>query len=124
MIASLMMVTFNRLNLTTQTLTDLIRTTTYPFELIIVDNASQDGTVEFLETFCQQHAGADKFFKSYHIHKNTENQGIAIARNQCLKMATGEWLSTLDNDVLLPLVAQAKENARAHYELSQHLKAS
>ncbi|NHA02825.1 response regulator [Mucilaginibacter sp. HC2] len=30
----------------------------------------------------------------------------------------------LDNDVLLPLLAQAKENACAHYELSQHLKAS
>lgn len=102
MIASLMMVTYNRLELTKQTLADLLQTTDYPFELILVDNASQDGTPDFLKQFCEENCKPESYFKKFTIQLNTENKGIAIARNQCLLLAQGEWLSTLDNDVLLP----------------------
>ena len=51
MSAKLLMVTYNRLELTKQTLDSIFKNTKTPFELVIVDNASTDGTVEFLKDF-------------------------------------------------------------------------
>lgn len=97
-----MMVTFNRLELTKQTIKNILEVTKYPFELIIIDNFSIDGTVDYLYKELGDAIHNHQYMKSFKIHKNPENLGIAIGRNQALQMAEGEWLSTLDNDVLLP----------------------
>ena len=64
----------------------------YPnLEVIIVDNASTDGTIDILEQFedrCQ-------------IHYNSENIGFAAAQNQAMGLGVGEWVLTLNPDVLL-----------------------
>ncbi|MBZ5603859.1 MAG: glycosyltransferase family 2 protein, partial [Acidobacteriia bacterium] len=64
----------------------------YPnLEVIIVDNASTDGTTDILEQFedrCQ-------------IHYNDENMGFAAAQNQAIRLSAGEWVLTLNPDVLL-----------------------
>src|SRR6202522_1380786 len=64
----------------------------YPnLEVIIIDNASTDGTVDLLEQFtdtCQ-------------IHYNDENIGFAAAQNQAIGLSSGEWGLTLNPDVLL-----------------------
>lgn len=96
-----MMVTYNRLNLTQQTLTSLFETTTFPFELVIVDNGSTDGTVDFLKKYLLEQKNT-QYFQNYQIKKNPENLGIAVGRNQALSLATSPWLCTIDNDVLLP----------------------
>ena len=60
-------------------------------EVIVIDNASNDGTVDILEQFddrCQ-------------IHYNEENVGFAAAQNQAIRMAGGDWVLTLNPDVLL-----------------------
>ncbi len=60
-------------------------------EVIVVDNASTDGTVDILEQFedrCQ-------------IVYNEENVGFAAAQNQAIRMSSGEWVLTLNPDVLL-----------------------
>lgn len=60
-------------------------------ELIVVDNASTDGTVDILEQFegrCR-------------IVFNEENVGFAAAQNQAIAMSRGEWVLTLNPDVLL-----------------------
>jgi GT2 family glycosyltransferase len=60
-------------------------------EIIIVDNASSDGTVDILEQFedrCQ-------------IIYNDENIGFAAAQNQAIRRGTGAWVLTLNPDVLL-----------------------
>src|SRR5277367_6498511 len=60
-------------------------------EIIVVDNASTDGTVDILEQFdgqCQ-------------IVYNDENIGFAAAQNQAIQMSGGEWVLTLNPDVLL-----------------------
>lgn len=98
----LMMVTYNRLEFTKQTLDNIFKNTTRLYNLIIVDNGSTDKTVEFLEdTLSRKVFEFDNFYK-YEIIKNEKNRGIATARNQCLKASTSNWLCTLDNDVLLP----------------------
>src|SRR5712671_5728396 len=60
-------------------------------EVIVVDNASTDGTVDILEQFedrCQ-------------VYYNDENIGFAAAQNQAIKLSNGEWVMTLNPDVLL-----------------------
>lgn len=104
MITSLMCVTYNRLDLTKRMLESLFKHTDSLFRLIIVDNGSTDGTADFLKN--------DEWLKKQiwnHPHCvgqdfqfNEKNMGIAIGRNQGLKISNkynDEWLSTLDNDI-------------------------
>jgi GT2 family glycosyltransferase len=60
-------------------------------EIIIIDNSSTDGTADILEQFedrCQ-------------IVYNSENLGFAAAQNQAIALASGDWVLTLNPDVLL-----------------------
>lgn len=95
-IVSIMMVTYNRLELTKQTVENIYNTVKIPFEFIIIDNASTDGTIEYLNEL--------KINKdNIHLKFNSINRGIAIGRNQSLKIADDfntEWYVTIDNDVL------------------------
>ncbi len=56
-----------------------------------IDNASTDGTVDILEQF------ADRC----RIYYNDENIGFAAAQNQAIALAGGDWVLTLNPDVLL-----------------------
>src|SRR6202162_3762264 len=64
----------------------------YPsMEVIVIDNASTDGTIDILEQF------ADRCRICY----NDENIGFAAAQNQAIGLCSGEWVLTLNPDVLL-----------------------
>jgi GT2 family glycosyltransferase len=71
-------------------------------EIIVVDNASTDGTADILEQFedrCQ-------------VHYNNENIGFAAAQNQAIRLSGGDWVLTLNPDVLLlPNFVQALVDA-------------
>jgi GT2 family glycosyltransferase len=75
----------------------------YPnLEVVVVDNASNDGTVDILEPF------ADRC----RLYYNDENLGFAAAQNQAIALAQGEWILTLNPDVLLlPNFIQAMVDA-------------
>ena len=60
-------------------------------EIIVVDNASEDKTREILSRYSKQ---AD-------IIANKQNQGPCCGRNQAISKAKGEWILTLDCDVVL-----------------------
>ncbi len=105
-VATLMIVTYNRLDLTKQTLSNIIKNTNIPFNLVIVDNASSDGTQEYLKEFEAEHKDNQKgLLSTIVLVFNGSNKGIAIGRNQGLVEANKlntDWFSTIDNDVLLP----------------------
>lgn len=97
-IITIMMVTYNRLDYTKRTLEGLKKSVSVPYKFVIVDNGSTDGTVEFIDFFAEQNSNV-------HLIKNSENKGIAIARNQGLVAANDfetEWYCTIDNDVEMP----------------------
>ncbi|MEO5924480.1 MAG: glycosyltransferase family 2 protein [Bryobacteraceae bacterium] len=60
-------------------------------EVVVVDNASTDGTVDILEQFSDR----------CRIYYNDNNLGFAAAQNQAIELGTGEWILTLNPDVLL-----------------------
>ena len=73
-------------------------------EIIVIDNASTDGTVDILEQFEDR----------CRIIYNDENIGFAAAQNQAIRLGTGEWVLTLNPDVLLlPNFIQALVRCRA-----------
>ena len=64
----------------------------YPnLEVVVIDNASTDGTVDILEQFGER----------CRIYYNDQNIGFAAAQNQAIALANGDWILTLNPDVLL-----------------------
>ena len=61
------------------------------FEIIVIDNNSQDGTSEIIETE----------FPEIILIRNKENCGVATARNQGIKIARGRYILILDADMEL-----------------------
>ena len=64
----------------------------YPLlEVIVVDNASADGTTDILE----------RFERRCLVVYNERNIGFAAAQNQAISLSRGNWVLTLNPDVLL-----------------------
>ena len=69
----------------------LVGTRYEPFELIVVDNASSDGSIAYLEAAAQR--------LSLMILRNDENRSFAEANQQGASRAEGELLLLLNNDI-------------------------
>lgn len=89
---SVVVVTYNNMNLTRECLESLDEYSQYePLEIIVVDNASSDGSPAFLS----------EWVTNGHNRKlilNEDNRGFSAANNQGLAAATGEYLVMLNND--------------------------
>ena len=62
------------------------------FEVIIVDDCSNDSTYQILQIYKKK----DKRFKIYKLTKNSKT--AAVPRNYALKKAKGQYISFLDSD--------------------------
>lgn len=91
-LVSVIIVTYNNLPLTRECLKSIETHTHYPnLEIIVVDNASSDETQEFLKSWSEEGPGRK-------IILNDNNLGFAAANNQGLDIATGQYLTLLNND--------------------------
>lgn len=91
-LASIVVLAHNNLALTKACLASLIEFTDYPnYEIIVVDNASTDGSVEFFQEFASQH-------KNVRLALSGENRGFAAGNNVGIKMAQGAYVLLLNND--------------------------
>ncbi len=86
---SVITLTYNKLEYTKKFVESLYKYTK-DFELIIIDNGSTDGTVEYLKSL----GGIKTIF-------NTENLGFSKGNNQGIEIAEGEYIGFLNNDILL-----------------------
>ena len=86
---SVILVVFNQLHLTRACLASL-RSTTIPFELVVVDNGSTDGTEEFFRSFPEP-------FPLRH-HRQPSNRGLIQALNLGWRLAEGEFVCFIHND--------------------------
>jgi GT2 family glycosyltransferase len=89
---SIVMLTFNRLDVTQQAIASLRASTQQPYELIVVDNGSTDETRTYLDRLERD---------GVRVIRNAENRGVAAGWNQGLRAATGDCLMVLNNDVLV-----------------------
>lgn len=93
---TIIVVTYNNIELTQLCIDSIFRNTTWPnYEVIVVDNASVDGTGNYLRYLARTRPGVK-------IVLNEANRGFAAANNQGLRIAQGEFLVLLNNDTVVP----------------------
>jgi len=75
---------------------DSIKAQTYPhIETLVVDDGSTDGTVAWLKSHPD--------YSFAHVHEQPKNGGASIARNDGIRLASGELIAFIDSDdALLP----------------------
>ncbi|MEX2121004.1 MAG: glycosyltransferase [Pirellulales bacterium] len=89
-LTSIVIVTHNQLDYTHQCLESIRFRTDQPYELILVDNGSTDGTVEYLRE-CDD----------VRLIINDTNRGFPAAANQGIQASSGSRILLLNNDVLV-----------------------
>jgi len=89
---SVLICTFNSCRVLPACLQALEQQTCGPVEVVIVDNASADGTRDLLTRLQPP---------TYQVLLNEKNMGFAAAQNQAIRRARGEWLCSLNADVVL-----------------------
>lgn len=94
-LVSVIVVTYNNLEFTKACLHSLAVYSDYPaLEIIVVDNASSDGSVDYLKAWLADNPG-------HQVILNDDNRGFAAANNQGLLRAKGEYLVLLNNDAFV-----------------------
>lgn len=63
------------------------------WELLIVDDCSNDGTIETVADFKKEDSRIQ-------LYQNSKNSGAAVSRNVALRNAKGRWIAFLDSDDL------------------------
>jgi GT2 family glycosyltransferase/2-polyprenyl-3-methyl-5-hydroxy-6-metoxy-1,4-benzoquinol methylase/tetratricopeptide (TPR) repeat protein len=90
-LTSIVIATHNQIDYTRQCLESIRQYTDEPYELIVVDNGSTDGTPEYLQ-------GLGNWVK---LISNADNRGFPAAANQGIQAATGRQVLLLNNDCLV-----------------------
>jgi len=89
---SIIVVSYNTLDFTSKCLDSIKKyTPNLNYEIIVVDNASSDGSVEYLSKLSRQS-------KNFKLVKSSENIGFSAANNLGVKKVGGEFVLFLNSD--------------------------
>lgn len=89
---SITLIVHNRYSFTRMTLESLILNTKYPYELVVVDNSDDENTRDMLLTYSE---------KINHLILNNRNLGKVNANNIGWRISRGDYIATIENDILL-----------------------
>ena len=90
-LVSIVMPSYNSEKYINASIESVLNQTYLNWELLIVDDCSNDKTVEIIKSFKDKRI---KFFE------NEKNSGAAVSRNKALREAKGKWIAFLDSDDL------------------------
>lgn len=93
-LVSIIILCHNHLEFTKQCVESIHTYTAGPYELVMVDNNSTDGTAEYLKDLQSRHTNIKVIF-------NDKNLGYAMGNNMGLAVAEGEYLIIMNNDVIV-----------------------
>jgi glycosyltransferase involved in cell wall biosynthesis len=91
---SVVIPTYNRLRQLSTALDSVLAQSYSNFEVIIVDDGSDDGTRQHIEKLVNSRSESDRPVR----YVFQSNQGSAAARNRGIAEAGGEWIAFLDSD--------------------------
>lgn len=83
--------TFNRVGLLARAVESVLSQTISDFEIIVVDDGSTDGTVQFMEKLADQDSRIV-------FLRNEVNSGACFSRNRAIQAARGKFVTGLDDD--------------------------
>ncbi len=89
-LVSIIIPVFNQLHYTKLAIESIKKYTAIPYEIIVVDNGSTDGTFEYLSSM-----------RDVKVIRNPKNYGFPRAVNQGLSASGGEYVVILNNDVIV-----------------------
>lgn len=90
-LVSVIVINYNGKEFLKDCLESIYGQTYHNFELIVVDNGSTDGSVQFIK---------EKFPDTILI-ENKENLGFAVANNQGIEISRGKYVALLNNDTVV-----------------------
>ncbi len=90
-LVTILIVTWNSMNYLYDCLQSLSRQTFKNFSIIIIDNGSSDGTVEYVR----------KNYPAVSILQNFRNMGFSYANNQGIKLAKSPYVLALNPDIII-----------------------
>ena len=88
---SIVIPTYNSEKTVARAIESVLQQTYTDYEMIIVDDASTDGTVAIVESYISDGAPIQ-------LHQLESNSGAGMARSRGLSVATGEYVALLDAD--------------------------
>lgn len=91
-LVSIITPSYNTANFIGKTIESVLEQTYQNWEMIIVDDCSQDNTDEVVQQYLVD--------ERIRYIKNKVNSGAALSRNRALKEARGRWIAFLDSDDL------------------------
>jgi hypothetical protein len=90
-LVSIIIVNYNGKKFLSDCLNSIFHQTYYPFDVIMVDNASHDGSVEYVH----------QNFPEVKMFTQSDNRGFAGGTNAGIRQAKGEFVLTLNNDTII-----------------------
>lgn len=94
----IVIVTFNRINLLKECLEHALNQTVAPEKIVVVNNCSTDGTLEYLNT----HYSNNSLFEIFHSKENNGGSwGFSKGMQIAMEHTTAEWFLMIDDDAIL-----------------------
>lgn len=88
---SVIIPTYNAQETVARAIESVLNQTYDDYEIIVIDDASSDGTCAVVSAFLNEH-------KCIKLLKNTGNKGVAYSRNKGIQESGAEWIAFLDAD--------------------------